>query len=103
MRIKYLGVLAIALLVAPMAQASEELAKKNACLACHQVDKKLIGPSYQDVANKYKGDAAAHDLLVKKVKEGGVGVWGQVPMPPNPAVSDADLNALVTWIMGMAK
>ena len=103
MRIKYLGVLAIALLVAPMAQASEELAKKNACLACHQVDKKLIGPSYQDVANKYKGDAAAHDLLVKKVKEGGVGVWGQVPMPPNPAVSDADLNALVTWIIGMAK
>lgn len=103
MRIKYLGVLAIALLVAPMAQASEELAKKNACLACHQVDKKLIGPSYQDVANKYKGQADAHDLLVKKVKEGGVGVWGQVPMPPNPAVSDADVNALVTWIMGMAK
>ena len=67
------------------------------------MDKKLIGPSYQDVANKYKGDAAAHDLLVKKVKEDGVGVWGQVPMPPNPAVSDADLNALVTWIMGMAK
>lgn len=103
MRIKYLGVLAIALLVAPMAQASEELAKKNACLACHQVDKKLIGPSYQEVANKYKGQADAQALLVKKIKEGGVGVWGQVPMPPNPAVSDADLNALTTWILGMAK
>ena len=103
MRIKYLSALALALLIAPAAQASEELAKKYNCLACHQVDKKVLGPSYQDVAAKYKGQADAPAKLVAKVKAGGVGVWGQVPMPPNPTVSDADLNALVTWILGMAK
>ena len=103
MRIKYLSALALALLIAPTAQASEELAKKYNCLACHQTDKKLVGPSYQDVAAKYKGQADAADKLVAKVKAGGVGVWGQVPMPPNPTVPDADLKALVTWILGMAK
>ena len=103
MRIKYLSALALALLIAPTAQASEELAKKYNCLACHSVDKKLVGPSYQDVAAKYKGQADAADKLAAKVKAGGVGVWGQVPMPPNPTVPDADLKALVTWILGMAK
>jgi cytochrome c len=105
MRIKYLSALALALalLIAPTAQASEELAKKYNCLACHQIDKKLVGPSYQDVAAKYKGQADAADKLAAKVKAGGVGVWGQVPMPPNPTVPDADLKALVTWILGMAK
>ena len=103
MRIKYLSALALALLIAPTAQASEELAKKYNCLACHQTDKKLVGPSYQDVAAKYKGQADAADKLAAKVKAGGVGVWGQVPMPPNPTVPDADLKALVTWILGMAK
>ena len=103
MRIKYFSALALALLIAPAAQASEELAKKYNCLACHQVDKKVLGPSYQDVAAKYKGQADAPAKLVAKVKAGGVGVWGQVPMPPNPTVPDADLNALVTWILGMAK
>ncbi|HRX61782.1 MAG TPA: c-type cytochrome [Candidatus Competibacter sp.] len=103
MRIKYFSALALALLIAPAAQASEELAKKYNCLACHQVDKKVLGPSYQDVAAKYKGQADAPAKLVAKVKAGGVGVWGQIPMPPNPTVPDADLNALVTWILGMAK
>ena len=103
MRIKYLSALALALLIAPAAQASEELAKKYNCLACHQVDKKVLGPSYQDVAAKYKGQADAPAKLAAKVKAGGVGVWGQIPMPPNPTVPDADLNALVTWILGMAK
>lgn len=103
MRIKYLSALALALLIAPTAQASEELAKKYNCLACHTVDKKLIGPSYQEVAAKYKGQADAADKLAAKVKGGGVGVWGQVPMPPNPTVPDADLKALVAWILGMAK
>lgn len=103
MKVKYLSLLALALLVAPTAQASEELAKKYNCLACHQVDKKVIGPSYQEVAAKYKGQADAQALLTKKVKEGGVGVWGQIPMPPNPTVSDADMEALITWILGMAK
>jgi cytochrome c len=103
MRIKYLSALALALLIAPTAQASEELAKKYNCLACHQTDKKLVGPSYQEVAAKYKGQADAPDKLAAKVKAGGVGVWGQVPMPPNPTVPDADLKALVTWVLGMAK
>ena len=101
MRIKYLSALALALLITPTAQASEELAKKYNCLACHQTDKKLVGPSYQEVAAKYKGQADAPDKLAAKVKAGGVGVWGQVPMPPNPTVPDADLTALVTWILAM--
>ena len=103
MHIKCLSALALALLIAPAAQASDELAKKYNCLACHQTDKKLVGPSYQDVAAKYKGQADAPDKLAAKVKAGGVGVWGQVPMPPNPTVPDADMKALVTWILGMAK
>ncbi len=103
MRIKYLSALALALLIAPTAHASDELAKKYGCLACHSADKKLVGPSYQDVAAKYKGQADAPDKLAAKVKAGGVGVWGQVPMPPNPTVPDADMKALVTWILGMAK
>ncbi len=103
MRMKYLSALALALLIAPAAQASEELAKKYNCLACHQTDKKLLGPSYQDVAAKYKGQADAPAKLAEKVKKGSAGVWGQIPMPPNPTVPDADINALVAWILGMAK
>ena len=101
MRIKYLGLVALALAIAPAAQASEELAKKYNCLACHSVDKKLVGPAYQDVAAKYKGQADAPDKLFTKVKNGGVGVWGQVPMPPNPTVPDADLKALIAWILAL--
>jgi cytochrome c len=103
MNIKYIGALTLALLIAPAAQASEELAKKYNCLACHQMDKKLVGPAYQDVAAKYKGQADAPAKLAAKVKAGGTGVWGQIPMPPNPTVPDADITALVTWILEMAK
>ena len=81
------------------AQASEELAKKYMCLTCHQLDKKLVGPSYHDVAAKYKGDKAADAKLFDKVKKGGTGVWGQIPMPPNDKVPDADGKALVKWIL----
>ena len=81
------------------ASANEELAKKHACFACHSVDKKLVGPSYKDVAAKYRADKGAEAKLVEKVKKGGTGVWGQVPMPPNAAVPDADLHALVKWIL----
>jgi len=81
------------------ASASEALAKKHNCLACHSVDKKVVGPSYKDVANKYRGDKAAEAKLVEKVKKGGAGVWGQVPMPPNATVPDADVKALVQWIL----
>jgi cytochrome c len=81
------------------AQASEELAKKYMCLTCHQLDKKLVGPSYHDVAAKYKGDKTAEAKLAEKIKKGGTGVWGQIPMPPNDKVPDADLKALVKWIL----
>jgi cytochrome c len=87
-----------ALLALP-AQASEELAKKHMCLTCHTLDKKLVGPSYHDVAAKYKGDKAAETKLFDKIKKGGVGVWGQIPMPPNEKVPDADVKALVKWIL----
>ena len=81
------------------AAAQEELAKKHNCLACHAVDKKLVGPSYKDVAAKYRNDKGAEAKLVDKVKKGGTGVWGQVPMPPNAAVPDADIRTLVKWIL----
>jgi cytochrome c len=80
------------------AQADEALAKKHNCLACHQVDKKAIGPAYQDIAKKYKGQNVAANLE-QKVKKGGVGVWGQIPMPPNPAVPEGDVKKLVDWIL----
>lgn len=91
--------LALAVAVALPAQAQEELAKKHNCLACHTVDKKLVGPAYKDVAAKYRNDSGAQAKLVAKVKNGGQGVWGQVPMPPNPQVPDAELNSLVKWIL----
>ena len=95
-----LSLLAVAgLLSAGAAQADEALAKSKGCLACHAVDKKLVGPSYKDVAKKYAGDKTAEAKLVEKVKKGGSGVWGPVPMPPNAAVSDDDLHKLVKWIL----
>ena len=83
------------------ATANEELAKKNACTACHAVDKKVVGPAFKEVAAKYRNDKGAEAKLADKVKKGGVGVWGQVPMPPNAAVSDADVKTLVKWILSL--
>ncbi len=88
---------AAAALAAPV-NADEALAKKHNCLACHSVDKKLVGPPYKDIAKKYKGQNVAAKLE-QKVKKGGQGVWGPVPMPPNPAVPDADIKKLVDWIL----
>ena len=93
-----LAALSLAALSTP-ALASLELAQKNACTACHAVDKKLVGPAYKDVAAKYKGDPKAQAMLEEKVKKGGVGVWGQVPMPPNGAVKDEDVKTLVKWVL----
>jgi cytochrome c len=90
-----------ALQLATPAAAQEELAKKHNCLVCHQVDKKVVGPSYKDVAAKYANDKTAEAKLFDKVKKGGVGVWGQVPMPPNATVPDADIRALVKWILSL--
>ncbi|HEX6268158.1 MAG TPA: c-type cytochrome [Burkholderiales bacterium] len=88
-----------ALAASSAAMASPELAKKHACFACHAVDKKLVGPSYKDVAGKYRGDKGAEARLVDKVKKGSQGTWGQVPMPPNTAVPDGDVRTLVKWIL----
>jgi cytochrome c len=88
-----------ALVAALPVRANEELAKKHGCVACHTVDKKLVGPSFKEVAAKYRGDKTAEAKLFDKVKNGGQGVWGQVPMPPNSQVPDADIRALVKWIL----
>ena len=78
--------------------AATQLLTKSSCTACHTVDKKLVGPSYKEVAAKYSGDATALGKLEQKVKNGGSGVWGAMPMPPNN-VPDADLKTLVEWIL----
>ena len=80
--------------------ANAELAKTKNCTACHAVDKKLIGPAYKDVAVKYASDKDAAAKLVKKVREGGVGAWGQIPMPANPQVSAEEAATLVNWLLG---
>ncbi len=79
--------------------AQADLAKKKNCMACHAVDKKLVGPSYKDVATKYAGQKDAVDKLVVKVMKGGSGAWGAIPMPANPQVSEAEAKQLVQWIM----
>ena len=97
-RTAIVSTLALAVAALP-ALANEDLAKKSGCLACHAVDKKVVGPSYKEVAAKYKSDKDAAAKLFKKVKEGGTGVWGQVPMPPNATVNDDDIKALVKWVL----
>ena len=93
---------AAALLLAAPVQASEALAKKHACVACHVIKgAKTVGPAYADVAKKYAGQKGAEAKLVDKVKKGGTGVWGQIPMPPNSAVPDAEVRALVKWILSI--
>ena len=91
--------LALALAVSAQAQDAAKLAQDKACLACHQIDKKLVGPSYKDVSKKYAGNKTAEATLVKKVREGGTGVWGQIPMPPNAGVNEKEALILVKWIL----
>lgn len=95
-----LAALAGAIVSAP-ALANEELAKKYACTACHAIDKKLVGPAYKEVAAKNRNDKGAEARLIEKVKKGGQGVWGQVPMPPNSQVPDEDVKKLVKWILSL--
>ena len=83
------------------AKAAEALAQKSGCIACHNVDKKVVGPAYKDVAAKYSADKDAVTKLAAKVKQGGSGVWGPVPMPPNPQVPDADIKTIVGWILSL--
>ena len=98
-------VIAAGLLAAGAAQAqdAEALLKKYGCVACHANDKKVVGPAYVEVAAKYKGDAAAAAKLAAKVKAGGQGVWGPIPMPPNPSVPDADMKAMIAYILALKK
>lgn len=96
-------VLVAAVLAATPVFASKDLAQKNACLACHAADKKIVGPAYQDVAKKYAGQKDAEAMLVKSIKAGGSGKWGPVPMPAQAALSDADAKTLAAWVLGGAK
>jgi cytochrome c len=86
-------------LVAGAASASADMAKAKNCTACHAVDKKLIGPAFKDVAAKYATDKDAVAKLSKKIREGGSGVWGQVPMPANPQVSAEEATTLTKWVL----
>ncbi len=85
------------------ALANLELAQKNACTACHAVDKKVVGPAYQDVAKKYAGQKDALTLVSESIRKGGSGKWGPVPMPAQPALSDADVKTLAAWVLGGSK
>lgn len=86
-------------LTTSVAHASEALAEENACLACHSVSEKIVGPAFKDVAAKYRGQKDAASKLIAKVRTGGSGVWGTVAMPANPKVSDKDLKKLVAWVL----
>ena len=88
-----------AVLSAAPAFADQALATSKNCMACHAVDKKLVGPAYKDVAAKYKSDKTAAEKLASKIIKGGSGAWGAVPMPANPQVNDAEAKKLVAWIL----
>jgi cytochrome c len=81
------------------ASADQALAQKNACMSCHGVDKKIVGPAFKEVAKKYAGDKDAQAKLVAKVKTGGKGVWGNIPMPPNPNLKQEDAEKIVAWVL----
>ena len=95
-----LSLIAGAVLAAPAMADAQALAQMKGCLGCHQIDTKVVGPAYKDVAAKYKGDPNAEAMLIAKVKSGGVGTWGQIPMPPNN-VTDAEAKELVDWILSL--
>jgi cytochrome c len=100
---KKLTAITLLALASAGAWANADLAKKNNCLACHAVDKKLVGPAYQDVAKKYAGQADAEATVAKNIKAGGSGKWGPIPMPPQAQLSDADAKTLAAWVLGGAK
>lgn len=94
------------LMLSGMASADQALAQKNACMSCHGVDKKIVGPAFKDVAKRYAGDKTAENKMVTKVKAGGKGAWtkelgAEIPMPPNPQVSDADARKIVVWVLSL--
>ena len=96
---RVLFALAAAAAAAGPALADQALATSKNCMACHATDKKLVGPSYKDVAAKYAGQKDAADKLAAKIQKGGSGVWGPVPMPANPQVSEAEAKKLAAWVL----
>jgi cytochrome c len=99
MKAVYVAMMAAAgIVMAGQAKADEALAKSKNCMACHAIDKKLVGPAYKDVAAKYKGDAKAPAMLAAKIKAGGKGVWGEIPMPPNN-VTPEEAAKLAAWVL----
>lgn len=102
MKVAYILLVAMAAASAP-AFASQALAEKNACLSCHGIDKKIVGPAFQDVAKKYAGQKDAVAAVTASIKNGGSGKWGPIPMPASEGLSDADAKALATWVLGTAK
>lgn len=100
-RLSALVAVACAMGAVSPAFANAELAQKKNCMACHAVDKKIVGPSYKDVAAKYAGDKKAVDMLAAKIQKGGAGVWGAVPMPANPQVNEAEAKQLATWVLSV--
>ncbi|MBL8384432.1 MAG: c-type cytochrome [Burkholderiales bacterium] len=101
-----LGALAavfVALAAADRAAADEKLARARHCFACHQVEKKLVGPAYRDIAARYRNDTGAEARLTRKIREGGVGDWGVVAMAPNPALTEADARTLARWVLSLGR
>src|SRR5216110_994593 len=97
---KSIAFITLAVAAAPvLAAGPADLAQQKNCMACHAIDKKLVGPAYKDVAAKYAGQKDAVDKLTQKVMKGGSGVWGAVPMPANPQVSEAEAKQLVQWVL----
>ncbi|MEO8331019.1 MAG: c-type cytochrome [Gallionella sp.] len=86
-----------------MAEDMPELAKKSGCKNCHSIEKKVVGPAWEDVAKKYKGQADAVAKLTTKIIKGGSGAWGPIPMPPQPKLSDAEAKELATFVMSLAE
>lgn len=101
MKIMPASLLVGSMLMSGTVWADQALLNKNGCMACHAVDKKLVGPSYKDVANKYRGQSDAADNLAKKIRAGGSGVWGPIPMPAHPHVSETDAKKLAQWVLSI--
>jgi cytochrome c len=100
---KKLTTIALIAFASTSAWANADLAKNNNCMACHAVDKKIVGPAYKDVAKKYAGQPDAEATLAKSIKAGGSGKWGPIPMPAQAQLSDADAKALAAWVLAGAK
>ena len=101
MKFAIVALAAVGVLAAGSAAANEKLAQSSGCMACHGIDKKVVGPGFKEIAAKYRSDKAAEGILAKKVKAGGSGNWGATPMPPNAHVKDDDIKTLVQWILAL--